>query len=46
MLKLLYRLGFTKHIDYRIVGDYLDTEDGIHYTKKYIKKYYLKKKGN
>lgn len=46
MLELLYKLGFQKYIDYRIVGDYLDTDDGVHYTKKYIKKYYLKKKGN
>lgn len=46
MLELLYKLGFRKYIDYHIVGDYLDTDDGVHYIKKYIKKYYLKKKGN
>lgn len=31
-----------KHVDYRIVGEYYDTKDRVHYTKKYNKKYYLK----
>ena len=34
---------FKRHIDYRIVGEYYDKVDGIHYTKKYNKKYYFKK---
>lgn len=34
---------FKRHIDYRIVGEYYDTTDGIHYTKKYNKKYYFKR---
>lgn len=46
MLGLLYRLGFRKLIDYRIIGDYLDTEDGIYYQKKYIRKYYIKRRSN
>lgn len=33
-----------KYVDYTIVGEYYDTADGIHYRKKYIKKYYIKKK--
>lgn len=44
MLALLYKLGFRKFIDYRIIGDYLDTEDSIHYQKKYIRKYYIKRR--
>ncbi len=44
MLRLLYKLGFRRLIDYRIVGDYLDTDDGIHYQKKYIRKYYIKRR--
>lgn len=44
MLALLYKLGFRKFIDYRITGDYLDTADGIHYQKKYIRKYYIKRR--
>lgn len=43
MLKLLYKLGFKKYIDYRIVGDYYDTVNGVKF-KKYIKKYYIKKR--
>lgn len=35
---------FSEHFDYRIVGDYLDTSDGVHYKKTYIKKYYWKGK--
>lgn len=31
-----------KYIDYWIVGEYYDTKDGIHYVKKYQKKYFLK----
>lgn len=32
-----------RHIDYKIVGEYYDTTDGVHYKKKYHKKYYFKK---
>lgn len=32
-----------KHIDYRIVDEYYDTNGDGHYYKKYIKKYYFKK---
>lgn len=32
-----------KHIDYRIVGEYYDTNGNGHYYKKYIKKYYFKR---
>lgn len=49
MLGLLYKLGLKKYIDYRIVGEYYDSADGMHYTRKFVKKYYLKsfkKKGN
>ena len=41
MLKKLKRL-FYKYFDYYIVGDYLDSNDGCHYKRKYIRKYYLK----
>lgn len=34
---------FKRHIDYRIVGEYYTTDDGVHYTKKYNKKYYFKR---
>ena len=43
MLKLLYKLGFRKYIDYRIIGEYYDTDDGVHFVKKYNKKYFIKK---
>ena len=33
-----------KHMDYKIVGEYYDTPDGVHYTKKYNRKWYFKKK--
>lgn len=42
LLRFLYKLGFRKHIDYYIAGEFYDTSDNVHYTKKYIKKYYLK----
>ena len=35
MLKLLYKLGFKKYIDYRIVGDYYDTVNGVKFKKIY-----------
>ena len=35
---------FNQFFDYQIVGEYYDTEDGIHYQKKYIKKYFLRKR--
>lgn len=45
MLGVLYKLKWCrKFIDYHIVGDYLDTEDGVHYQKKYIRKYYIKRR--
>lgn len=44
MLGLLYKLGFRKHIDYRIVGEYYDTKDGVRFKKRYNKKYYIKKR--
>ena len=43
MLKKI-KQWFKNHIDYRIVGEYYDTADGIHYVKKYNKKYYFKLK--
>lgn len=43
MLKLLYFLGFRKRIDYKIIGEYWISSDNVHYTKKYIKRYYIKK---
>lgn len=32
-----------RHIDYRIVDEYYDTNGDGHYYKKYIRKYYFKK---
>lgn len=40
MLKKL----FNKYFDYHIVGEYLDYDGNGHYKKKYLKKYYLKKR--
>ena len=31
------------HIDYRIVGEYYDTDKNGHSVKKYYKKYYFKR---
>ena len=42
MLKKLRR-WIKRHIDYRVVGEYLDSDGKGHYQKKYIKKYYFKK---
>lgn len=42
MKKLLARL-FGLQLDYRIVGDYYESDGHGHYHKKYIKKYYLKR---
>lgn len=42
MLKVIKR-WMKNHIDYRIVGEYYDHDGKGHYTKKYIKKYYIKK---
>lgn len=44
MLRILYLLGFTKHIDYEIVGTYLDKINDNHYETKHIRKYYIKKR--
>lgn len=45
LLRLLYHLGFKKYIDYRITGEYYEADpDGIHYTRKFCKEYYIKKK--
>jgi len=32
-------------LDYRIVGEYYEAEGNGHYRKKYVKKYFLRKKG-
>lgn len=40
--KAWLKTWFKEHVDYRIVGEYYDTKDGIHYVKKYQKKYFLK----
>ena len=42
MIRLI-KQWLKRHIDYRIVGEYYDAVDGVHYKKKYIKKYYFKK---
>lgn len=34
---------FKSHFDYRITGEYYTSDGKGHITKKYIKKYYLKK---
>lgn len=44
MLKTV-KAWFKSHIDYHIVGEQLLTEDGIHYYKRYIKRYFWKRKG-
>lgn len=41
MLKKIKK-WFKRHIDYRIVGEYYDTNGDGHYYKKYIRKYYWK----
>ena len=33
---------FRNHIDYRIVGEYLDNDGNGRYTRKFIRKYYFK----
>ena len=33
---------FKRYFDYRIVGEYYDTDGDGHYYKKYKKKYYWK----
>lgn len=35
---------FKQHVDYRIVGEYYDHDGHGHYTKKYCKKYYIKRR--
>ena len=44
MFRTLYLLGFTKRIDYKIVGTYLEQIGENHYKTKHIKKYYIKKR--
>lgn len=44
MLELLYKLGFTKYIDYKIVGHYYERSEGNISKLKHTKKYYIKKK--
>lgn len=44
MLRILYLLGFTKWIDYKIIGTYLEQIGDNHYETKHIKKYYFKKR--
>ena len=34
---------FKRHIDYKIVGEYYDSDGKGRYIKKYNKKYYFKK---
>lgn len=43
MLRWLYDHGFSHLIDYEITGEYYDTSDGVHYAKKYNKRYFFKK---
>ena len=44
ILRLLYKLGFGKYIDYRISGEYYEAAgDGIHYTRKFYKEYFIKR---
>ena len=43
-MKEKFKKLLNKFFDYRIVGEYYDTSDGIHYRKKYIKKYFLRKR--
>ena len=40
MFKWLMKLF---HIDYKIVGEYYDTDVNGHFCKKYYKKYFIKK---
>lgn len=37
---------FKEHFDYRIVGEYYDSDGKGHYQKKYIKRYYFRKNKN
>lgn len=41
MLKKI-KSWFKRHIDYRIVGEYYNTNGDGHYYKKYTRKYYWK----
>lgn len=43
MFKTFKKL-FKRFIDYRIVGEYYETDNRGHKQKKYIKKYYVKHK--
>lgn len=40
---LIAKLMRLLHIDYRIVGEYYDTDKNGHSVKKYYKKYYFKR---
>lgn len=46
MLRTLYLLGFTKRIDYKIVGTYLEQINENHYETKHIKKNIILRKGD
>lgn len=42
MIKLIKK-WLKRHIDYRIVGEYYDSDGKGRYVKKYIRKYYFKR---
>lgn len=45
MIKKLKKL-FYKFFDYKVVGEYWDNDGKGHMTKKYIRKYHLRKNKN